>query len=241
MILIPAIDIIGGECVRLSQGDFAQKRVYFKDPVEVAKYFFDNGFKRLHLIDLDGAKGSAPKNFKTAERIKTKTELIIQFGGGIKSAENLESAFNSGVDMVICGSIASKEPESFKEWLVKYSGEKVILGADVKNERISINGWLEDTDMELIAFVNQFSEAGLSRIICTDILKDGMLQGANMELYKKLKGSFPKLKITVSGGISSIYDLESVEKGGYESVILGKSIYEGKIKIEELKRWLQNE
>ncbi len=241
MIIIPAIDVLGGECVRLTQGDYALKKVYFKEPAEVAKYYFDNGITRIHIIDLDGARESTPRNLRVVEKIKTQTGLTVQFGGGIKSSESLTSAFNGGVDMAICGSIAAREPESFKKWLELYSGEKIILGADVKNEMISIAGWMEDTQSEVVDFTRQFLNSGLSRIICTDISKDGMLQGPNMGLYEKLKGEFPKLRITVSGGISSLADIEEVEKGGYDSVILGKSIYEGKIKMEELKRWLQNE
>lgn len=238
MILIPAIDIIGGECVRLTQGDYAQKKVYFRDPVEVAKYYYDNGFEKLHVIDLDGAKASSPQNLKIVEKIKTKTNLIVQFGGGVKSLQNLESAFNSGADFIICGSVAVKEPDSFREWLKKYSGEKIILGADVKNEKISVNGWLEDTEIDIIEFISQFISDGLSRVICTDISKDGMLQGPNMDLYSKIMNALPSLKLTVSGGVSSVSDIEAVLKGGYDSVILGKALYENKIKIEELRRWL---
>lgn len=241
MILIPAIDIIGGECVRLTQGDYAQKKVYFRDPVEVAKYYFDNGFERLHVIDLDGAKASSPQNLKIVEKIKTKTNLIVQFGGGVKSLQNLESAFNSGADFIICGSVAVKEPDSFREWLKKYSGEKIILGADVKNEKISVNGWLEDTEIEIIEFISQFISDGLSRVICTDISKDGMLQGPNMDLYSKIMNALPSLKLTVSGGVSSVSDIEVVLEGGYDSVILGKALYENKIKIEELRKWLLKE
>lgn len=241
MILIPAIDIIGGECVRLTQGDYAQKKVYFRDPIEVAKYYFDNGFERLHVIDLDGAKASSPQNLKIVEKIKTKTNLIVQFGGGVKSLQNLESAFNSGADFIICGSVSVKEPDSFREWLKKYSGEKIILGADVKNEKISVNGWLEDTEIEIIEFISQFISDGLSRVICTDISKDGMLQGPNMDLYSKIMNALPSLKLTVSGGVSSVSDIEVVLEGGYDSVILGKALYENKIKIEELRKWLLKE
>jgi phosphoribosylformimino-5-aminoimidazole carboxamide ribotide isomerase len=239
MILIPAIDIIGGECVRLSQGDYAQKKVYFKNPADVAKMYSDNGFKRLHLVDLDGAKESRPVNLRVLEMIKSKCDILVQFGGGVKQQEHLESVFNSGADMVICGSVAAKDSESFKNWIQNYTGERIILGADVKNEKIAVSGWLEETNDNVFDFISKFLDSGLSKVICTDISKDGMLQGPNFELYKKLKNAFPTVKITVSGGISSLSDIETSENEGFDSLILGKALYENRIKMEELKRWLQ--
>lgn len=241
MTIIPAIDIIGGECVRLTQGDYSLKKVYFRDPVEVAKYFFDNGFKRLHIVDLDGAKSSVPVNLSKVEKIKSKTNMIVQFGGGLKSESSLKSAFDSGADYLICGSVAVKNPALFREWLLKFSGERLILGADIKEGKLSVTGWTEDTSLEIVPFVKGFLESGLKSVICTDISRDGMLNGPDFNLYESLRNDLPGVELTISGGVSSICDIEIACKRQFDAIIIGKAIYEKKIKIEELRKWLQNE
>ncbi len=239
MTIIPATDILNGECVRLTKGDYSKSRVYYKDPADVAKFFEGNGFKRLHIVDLDGARESFPQNLPVLERIKGQTGLTVQFGGGIKSDESLKDAFNAGADMVICGSIAAKDPHKFRKWLLEYGGEKIILGADVRNGKIAVSGWLEDTSADLIPFVNSFLDDGLKKLICTDISRDGTLEGPNMDLYEDLILHFPSTEITVSGGVSSMADIERIFEKGLPSVIVGKAIYEGKIKMEDLRQWLQ--
>ncbi len=236
--IIPAIDIIEGKCVRLSQGDYAQKKVYNENPLEVAKMFESVGIRRLHLVDLDGAKAKHIVNYKVLEEIATKTSLIIDFGGGLKSDEDLSIAFNSGASMVTGGSIAAKEPAVFLSWLNKFGADKIILGADVKDEKIAVGGWIETTQLDLMPFVTKFVEEGVDKVICTDISKDGMLKGPSIALYEKILTEHPDLYLIASGGVSSMEDIENLEKANVPAVITGKAIYEGRIKMNDLSRFL---
>lgn len=233
--IIPAIDIIGGEAVRLSQGDYAQKTTYFKDPAEVAVRFRDAGLRRLHLVDLDGAKASEPKNLAVLERIAARTGMDIQYGGGIKSTEALRAVFAAGAGRAICGSIAVTRPESFREWLSDFGPGKIILGADVKNGFVATHGWLESSEVSAQTLIAHFAGDGLSQVICTDISKDGMLAGPTFGLYEELQGRFPAVDITVSGGISSMEDILKLDAMGMRSVIVGKAFYEGRITLKQLE------
>ncbi|NDV47241.1 1-(5-phosphoribosyl)-5-[(5-phosphoribosylamino)methylideneamino]imidazole-4-carboxamide isomerase [Paludibacter sp. 221] len=237
--IIPAIDIIDGKCVRLSQGDYAQKTVYNENPVEVAKMFVDAGIRRLHLVDLDGAKAQHIVNYKVLERITSQTNLIVDFGGGLKSDDDLRIAFECGASMITGGSVAVKNPEVFTNWINTYGGDKIILGADVKDEKIAVGGWLETTELELIPFIDSYMQKGISKVICTDISKDGMLEGPSTGLYKKMLASTPHMYLIASGGVSSIKDIEQLEEAGVPAVITGKAIYEGRIKLTELARFLK--
>lgn len=239
--VIPAMDIINGCAVRLSKGDYAQVKKYSDDPVSIARLFEDNGARWLHLVDLDGAKLSRPANLKVLEDIVSATSLNVEWGGGIKSAEAVEEVLNAGAKRVICGSIAVAKPELFREWLSKYGADRIVLGADARNGRIAVNGWLSDTDIPIDELVGKFTDAGLSQVVCTDINKDGMLAGPSWELYKGLKLSFPQILFTVSGGVSSIADVETAAALGLDRIIVGKAIYENRISMEELKTWWQNE
>jgi len=238
--IIPAIDLIDGKCVRLSQGDYAQKTVYNENPLEVAKMFADAGIRRLHLVDLDGAKAHHIVNHKVLERITTSTELVVDFGGGLKSDDDLRIAFECGASMVTGGSIAVKNPDIFSSWITKFGAEKIILGADVKDEKIAVGGWLETTDLDLLPFIKNYTEQGIGKVICTDISKDGMLQGPAIELYKKMLASQPDLYLIASGGVSSIKDVEQLQEALLPAVIIGKAIYEGRIKLKELTRLFIN-
>lgn len=238
--IIPAIDIIDGECVRLSQGDYAQKKSYYKDPLEVAKMYENIGIKRLHIVDLDGAKKSEPQNLKVVERITNNCDLKVQFGGGIKNDAAIASVFNAGVTYAICGSIAITAPETFEAWLKKY-GENVILGADIKDGNIAINGWLEGSSLSVEQAIDRFKGFGLRHVICTDISKDGMLQGPNFGLYDTLQTAYDNIEITVSGGISAFSDIERLNDMNLRSVIVGKAIYENFISLKEIEQWLQKE
>lgn len=236
--IIPAIDIIDGKCVRLSKGDYSNKKIYNENPLEIALEFEDSGIKRLHLVDLDGAKSNRIINYKVLKLISSKTNLVIDFGGGIKSDEDINIAFDNGASMITGGSIAVKSPETFCRWLDKYGNEKIILGADVKNEKIAISGWIEKTEIDLYKFLSDYIQKGIRQVICTDIDKDGMLEGTSIDLYKKILSKFPEIKIIASGGVSSISDIESLECSGIKAAIVGKAIYEGKIKLNELKRFI---
>jgi len=236
--IIPAIDLIDGKCVRLSQGDYSQKTIYNENPLEVAKMFEGAGIARLHLVDLDGAKAHHIVNHKVLEKIATQTNLIIDFGGGLKSDSDLQIAFNSGAKMVTGGSIAVKNSEVFSSWIKKFGGERIILGADVKNEKIAVGGWIETTDIELMPFVSSYLNQGLNKVICTDISKDGMLQGPSIDLYKKMIAIEPNMYLIASGGVSSIDDIEQLNNVGIPAVITGKAIYEGKINLKDLARYL---
>jgi len=236
--IIPAIDIIEGKCVRLSQGDYAQKKVYNENPLEVAKEFEAAGIRRLHLVDLDGAKAKHIVNYKVLESIATHTDLTIDFGGGLKSDDDLRIAFESGAQMVTGGSIAVKEPDTFLSWLDKFGAERIILGADVKDEKIAVSGWIESTNLELLPFVKDFVERGVDKVICTDISKDGMLKGPSIDLYKRMLAEIPSLYLIASGGVSSMKDIEELNDANVPAVITGKAIYEGRIKMEEIASFL---
>ncbi len=236
--IIPAIDIIEGKCVRLTKGDYDTKKVYNDDPLEVAKMMEANGMRRLHVVDLDGAKSQHIVNYNIIERIADHTSLVIDFGGGIKTDEDIDIAFGSGASLVTVGSVAVKEPELFGEWLEKYSPAKIILGADVKNGLISINGWKEEAGDQLMPFLERYVNKGVENVLCTDISKDGMLEGPATELYSKIMKQFPDIHLIASGGVSCIEDIEALDKAGIPAVVFGKALYEGKIKMEELKPYL---
>jgi len=241
MRIIPAIDIIGGKCVRLTKGDYDTKKIYSENPVEVAKSFEDAGIQYLHVVDLDGAKAKHIVNYKVLEQIASKTNLKIDFGGGLKSDEDLHIAFNSGAKQITGGSIAVKNPETFKRWLTKYGGTKIILGADCQphdnGAKIATNGWQEDSDMELIPFVKDYENEGVNYVICTDISKDGMLEGPAFELYKKLIAETKNIKLIASGGITSVDDINTLENLGCEGAIIGKALYEGHILLRDLETY----
>lgn len=237
--IIPAIDLIGGQCVRLTQGDYDKQTTYYNDPLEVALRYADCGIRRLHLVDLDGAKASQPVNLAVLERIVKATPLEVQYGGGIKSAGALQSVFDSGASRAICGSIAVTRPERFAEWLAKFGPSRIILGADTRDGRIAINGWLEAATIGVEELIGRFLPAGLSQVICTDIARDGMLSGPSTELYTRLQEQFSGVEITVSGGIASWDDLVALEELGLRSVIVGKAIYEGRISFDRLKEYVQ--
>ena len=236
--LIPAIDIIDGKCVRLSQGDYAQKTVYSSQPEEMAKLFQDSGVKRLHVVDLDGAKSKHIVNYKVLERIATQSNLVIDFGGGLKSDEDLRIAFESGAAMVTGGSIAVKEPETFLSWINRYGADKIILGADAKDKKIAVSGWLENSNLELIPFVEEYLKLGVKKCITTDISKDGMLKGPSIELYKEMQEVLPELYIIASGGVSSMADIEALDEANIPAVIFGKAFYEGRITIKDIENYI---
>ena len=234
---IPAIDLIDGKCVRLSQGDYNQKTVYNKNPLEVAKMFEAAGIRRLHLVDLDGAKAKHIVNHKILEEIATNTKLIIDFGGGLKSDEDLEIAFNSGASMVTGGSIAVKERETFLKWLEKYGAEKIILGADAKNGNIAVSGWQESTELPVIEFISKYLKEGIVKVISTDISRDGMLTGPAFELYSEILKTLPEIEIIASGGIANMDDILRLNEMGVPGVIVGKAIYENRITVKEIERF----
>ena len=237
--IIPAIDIIDGKCVRLSQGDYLQKTIYNENPLEVAKMFEAAGLKRLHLVDLDGAKAHHIVNQKVLETISKNTNLIIDFGGGLKSDEDLRIAFESGASMVTGGSIAVKSPEVFLSWIEKFGADKIILGADAKNEMIAVAGWLESTGADVFEFINHWYSKGINKIISTDISRDGMLTGAATELYQKILKIVPNAYLIASGGISSMADILELQEAGIPAVITGKAIYEGRIKMDEIQNFIK--
>jgi len=234
--VIPAIDIIGGKCVRLSQGDYDQKKVYNEHPLEVAKMFEDAGLQRLHLVDLDGAKAGKVTNWKVLETIAGNTGLTIDFGGGIKSVADVDIVFNSGASLAAIGSMAVKDEVLFRMLILTFGAEKFFLGADVKDEKIAIGGWLETTDINILDFVKQYQAVGVQQFFCTDISKDGMMQGPGVELYQKMLDTFPGLQLTASGGVSRFADVEQLKEMGCAGVIVGKAIYEGAITLAQLNR-----
>lgn len=236
--LIPAIDLIDGKCVRLSQGDYDSKKVYNENPVEVAKEFEDHGIRRLHVVDLDGAASHHVVNYRTLERIAGQTALVIDFGGGVKSDEDLRIAFESGAQMVTGGSIAVKNPDLFCRWIETYGGEKIILGADVKERMIAVNGWKDESACELFPFLEDYIRKGVKKVICTDISCDGMLQGPSVSLYKEILEKHPGLGLIASGGVSCIDDIEVLQEAGVPAVIFGKALYEGRIRLPDLCRFL---
>jgi len=236
MEIIPAIDIIDGKCVRLTEGDYSQKKVYNERPLEVARQFEDAGLSRLHLVDLDGAKAGAVKNWKVLELIASKTSLIIDFGGGVKTEKDVQIIFESGAAFATVGSIAVKNEEEFLNWITQYTPEKFLLGADVKNEKITVGGWLESTDIWVYDFIEKYVSKGIRQIFCTDVSKDGKLEGPSFDLYKNIIGKFPELHFIASGGVSTMDDVYKLEEIGCRGVIIGKAIYEGRINIKDLKR-----
>ena len=236
--IIPAIDIIDGKCVRLSQGDYNQKKVYNEDPLEVAKEFEGYGITRLHMVDLDGARSKHVVNHKVLERVATHTSLTVDFGGGIKTDEDLDIAFDNGASLVTLGSIAVKEPERMWGWCDKYGAEKIILGADVKDKMIAVNGWLETSKQDLFNFLDTHIKKGINNVLCTDISKDGMLAGPSIELYSEVMRFCPTLNLIASGGVSCLDDIKRLNEAGIPSVVFGKAIYEGKIDMKELTKWV---
>jgi phosphoribosylformimino-5-aminoimidazole carboxamide ribotide isomerase len=234
MYCIPAIDIIDGQCVRLTQGDYTQKKVYNEDPLEVAKAFEAAGVQRLHLVDLDGAKASKIINYKVLERIASNTNLHIDFGGGLKSDEDLKIAFDSGAKQITGGTIAVKQPEIFERWLETYGSEKIILGADFKDGYIAVHGWQEQSELELFAFLESYVANGVRYTICTDVSKDGLLQGSAIGIYEKIMQRFPELNLIASGGVSSLAEVNKLKEIGCFGAIIGKAIYEGKIQVSDL-------
>ena len=226
---IPAIDVIGGKCVRLTKGEYDTKKVYNEDPVAQAKEFEMKGFKRLHVVDLDGAKSKHIVNDAVLRAITENTNLTVDFGGGIKTAEDIEKAFAAGAKMVTLGSIAVTNPELCREWIAKYGAEKIVLGADVRNGKISINGWKEDSEEELIPFLKKYVDMGVKNVLCTEISKDGTLEGPAIELYKKIMAEYPHIHLIASGGVGCNEDIDNLEKAGIPAVVFGKAYYEGRI------------
>lgn len=235
--IIPAIDIIDAKCVRLSQGDYSQKTIYNENPLEVAKMFEDAGLRRLHLVDLDGAKAKHIVNYKVLEEIATKTHLVIDFGGGLKSDADLRIAFNSGASMVTGGSVAVKDREIFMHWIGAYGSDKVILGADARNKKITISGWRETSELPILDFIEEYSKVGITKVISTDVACDGMMQGPSYGLYREIIESLPDLELIASGGISSMQDIFELEKMGVLGVITGKAIYENKVSLSEIAEY----
>ena len=241
MRIIPAIDIINGQCVRLTKGDYSTKKVYNENPLEVAKMFEGVGIEYLHVVDLDGAKAQHIINYKVLESIASNTNLKIDFGGGLKSDEDLKIAFNSGATQITGGSIAVKNPQLFLDWLETYGADKIVLGADCLDQKIAIQGWQEESDKEVTEFISSYVNKGISYVICTDISKDGMLQGPSFELYQKLLKSTSPFKLIASGGISCFEELPKLKELGCEGVIIGKAIYEGKISLKQLESYQLNQ
>lgn len=235
--LIPAIDIIGGECVRLTKGDYDCKTVYANSPVEMARRFEKAGFKRLHVVDLDGAKSKHIVNVDTLKAITTETSLVVDFGGGIKTDDDIEKAFSYGAAMVTVGSVAITNKELFAGWLEKYGADRIILGADVRHGKISINGWKEDSEEDLLPFLKYYIDKGVRNVLCTEISKDGTLAGPATGLYKEIMAAYPHINLIASGGVSGIDDIKALNEAGIPATVFGKAIYEGKIDIDELWHW----
>ncbi|WP_291275072.1 1-(5-phosphoribosyl)-5-[(5-phosphoribosylamino)methylideneamino]imidazole-4-carboxamide isomerase [Flavobacterium sp.] len=241
MRIIPAIDIIDGKSVRLSKGDYSTQKIYNENPLEVAKEFEAHGIQYLHLVDLDGAKSNCIINYKILEQIATKTTLIIDFGGGLKSDEDLKIAFECGANQVTGGSIAIKNPTVFENWIQKYGPDKIILGADTNNKKIAISGWLEESTQEVVPFIKNYQSKGIEYVICTDIAKDGMLEGPSFDLYQEILEQTNACKLIASGGISSFEELPKLVELGCEGTIIGKAIYEGRIRLKELEKYISNQ
>ena len=239
-IIIPAIDLMGGKCVRLTQGDYALKKEYAADPLDMAKLYEDCGVTRLHVVDLDGAKAKRPCNLKTLEMIASGTSLDVEWGGGIKDSSALRSALGAGAGRIICGSIAVDDREEFTSWLSGFGPSRIVLGADVRDGKVATHGWLKDSGLSLEDLMEWYVPSGLTQMICTDISKDGMLQGPDFDFYVSLKNAWRSVDVTLSGGISSMADIARAASLGLHSVIVGKAIYEGKISLKEIESWLQN-
>lgn len=236
--IIPAIDIIDGKCVRLTQGDYGKQKTYSDNPLEVAKLFEGYGVRRLHVVDLDGAKSSHVVNLRVLEQIASHTDLVIDFGGGIKSENDLTLSFNAGASMLTIGSLAVKNPDLVKGWLKDYGAERFIIGADVKDEKISINGWKEEGEDTLYPFLERYTSEGVVNVLCTDISRDGMLQGPSLTLYENILNRFPELHLIASGGVGGVDDIRKLNEMGVPAVVFGKAFYEGLIRIEQLKEFL---
>jgi len=236
--IIPAIDLIDAKCVRLSQGDYTQKTIYNENPLEVAKMFEDAGITRLHLVDLDGAKAKHIVNYKVLELIASKTNLIIDFGGGLKSDEDLRVAFECGAKMVTGGSIAVKDRETFLHWIETYGSEKIILGADAKDKMIAVSGWQEVSELPILDFIESYTSKGIRQVISTDIARDGMLTGPSIDLYKEIRNKFPNLELIASGGIATMKDIYELDEMGIPGVITGKAIYENRISLNEISKFI---
>ena len=238
--MIPATDLIGGRCVRLTQGDYTSRKTYYRDPLEAALRFEEAGARRLHMVDLDGAKAAEPQNLAVLERIAAKTSLEVQYGGGIKSRAALRSVFDAGARRAVCGSVAVREPELFARWIAEFGPERLILGADVRDGVVAIQGWTERSERTAPELIETFLPAGLRQVVCTDISRDGMLCGPAVALYADLQRRFPQVESTVSGGVSSPDDIARLEREGLRSVIVGKALYEGRITLEKPARCLPN-
>jgi len=238
MEIIPAIDIIEGKCVRLTKGDYEQKKVYNEDPLEVAKEFEGAGLKRLHLVDLDGAKASEVKNWKVLEQIASKTKLLIDFSGGISTKKNVRICFNSGASFAAVGSIAVKDEVTLTGWLLEFGVDKFIIGADFKDEKLAIKGWTETTELSVFDLIEKYKLKGVKQFFCTDISKDGLLQGTGIELYKKILNQHPSIDLIASGGVSSVNDLLELREAGCSGAIVGKALYEKKILLKDLKQFI---
>ena len=236
--IIPAIDIIEGKCVRLTHGDFSQKKIYNEQPLEVARLFEDAGLQRLHLVDLDGAKSGRVKNWKVLEAVAGRTSLIIDFGGGIKTEKDVQIVFNSGAALATLGSFAVTDEQLFIAWLTKYGVEKFLLGADVKDEMITIAGWTKETELNVYTFIQKYVDYGVDKIFCTDVSKDGALEGPSNDLYKNIVGKFPNLSFIASGGVASVNDIYELQEIGCRGVIIGKAIYEQRISLNDLKPFI---
>ena len=239
--IIPAIDIIDGRCVRLSQGDYDRRRVYDASPEDMAKRYADCGVRRIHVVDLDGAKSSSPKNLKTLERMAVGASVEIEWGGGVKSEDALRTLFDYGADCAIVGSVAAREPELFIEWLLRFGGERMILGVDVRDGRVSVNGWREDLNLGVDDMGGEFLPHGVKQVVCTDISKDGMLQGPSFDLYTDLQRRYDGVDFTVSGGIGSMSDIVRLDELGLRKAIVGKAVYENRITLKDIERWSLNE
>jgi phosphoribosylformimino-5-aminoimidazole carboxamide ribotide isomerase len=240
MRIIPAIDIIDGKCVRLSKGDYSTKIIYNENPLEVAKSFENHGIEYLHLVDLDGAKSNRIVNHKIIEQIASRTNLKIDFGGGLKSDLDVKIAFESGATQITGGSIAIKNSELFEDWIAFYGSEKVILGADALNEKVAVSGWLENTNEDLIPYIKRYQDKGIQYVICTDISKDGMLEGPSFELYSRILNEISNIKLIASGGISTFEELPKLAEMGCEGTIIGKAIYEGRITLKQIENYILN-
>jgi phosphoribosylformimino-5-aminoimidazole carboxamide ribotide isomerase len=238
--IIPAIDIIGGKCVRLTQGDYSTQKTYDASPLDMALRYEDCGVRRLHLVDLDGAKASEPVNLRTLEAIASRCPMELEWGGGIAQDRHLKSVFDAGATQAIIGSVAVLEPELMQDWLLIFGGYRVVLGADLRNGKVAVRGWQEDSAKDIDSLLEQFIPAGLEQLICTDISRDGMLEGPSFDLYAGLQAKYPSVTVTVSGGVSCMADIEKLDAMGLRRVITGKAVYEGRITLEDIRRWSQN-